>query len=108
MALLHPVATGRDAFVLREHQPGEDRVERDRTRDSLDRVREVIHTMADVVAWASLHSADRQGSADTDAILAFGTSRVWRQPLRSVARRDALDVVADWEAFVAAGAMPLQ
>ncbi len=108
MAFLHPVTLGRDAFVLRELQPGEDRVELDRTRDSLDRFRDVIRTMADVVAWAQLRSAGRQGSADADALVAFGASRAWRQPLLSIARRLALEVVADWEAFVAAGEMPLQ
>jgi len=98
---------GSDAFAPRELQPCEDRVELDRTRDSLDSFREVIDTMADFVAWAQPRSESRVGSADADARVAFGTSRVWRQPLRSVARRTALEVVADWEAFVAAGAMPL-
>lgn len=108
MAFLHPVTIGRDAFVLRELQPGEDRVELDRTRDSLDRFREVIHTMADVVAWAQLRSAGRQGSADADALVAFGASRTWRPPLLSSAHRAAREVIADWEAFTAAGDMPLQ
>jgi uncharacterized protein (DUF2252 family) len=108
MAFLHPVTLGRDAFVLRELQPGEDRVELDRTRDSLDRFREVIHTMADVVAWAQLRSAGRQGSANADALVAFGASQTWRDPLMAAARRAALEVIADWKAFVAAGEMPLQ
>lgn len=106
MAFLHAVAIGRDAFVLRELQPGEDRVDLDRARDSLDRFREVIHTMADVVAWAQLRSAGRQGSADADALVAFGIARSWRRPLVAASRRAARQVVADWEMFRAADTAP--
>jgi uncharacterized protein (DUF2252 family) len=102
MAFLHAVNLGRDAFVLRELQPGEDRVDLDRARDSLDRFREVIHTMADVVAWAQLRSAGRQGSADADTLVEFGTARAWRRPLVSASRRAAGQVVADWQQFRAA------
>lgn len=108
MAFLHAVTLGRDAFVLRELQPGEDRVDVDRARDSLDRFRDVIHTMADVVAWAQLRSAGRQGSADADALVDFGTARAWRRPLVSASRRAAKQVVADWQTFRAAkNALPL-
>jgi hypothetical protein len=64
--------------------------------------------MADVVAWAQLRSAGRQGSANADALVAFGASQTWRDPLMAAARRAALEVIADWKAFVAAGEMPLQ
>ena len=103
MAFLHAVTMGRDSFVLRELQPGEDRVDLDRARDSLDRFREVIHTMADVVAWAQLRSAGRQGSADVDALVTFGTARAWRRPLVSASNRAAKQVVADWQTFRAEG-----
>jgi len=106
MAFLHAVTLGRDAFILRELQTGEDRVALDRARDSLDRFREVIHTMADVVAWAPLRSAGRQGSANADALEAFGAARAWRRPLVAASRRVATHVVADRQSFRAASEMP--
>jgi uncharacterized protein (DUF2252 family) len=99
MAFLHAVTLEGVPFVLRELQPGEDRVELHRDRDSMDRFRGVIDTMADVVAWAHLRSAGRQGSANADALVDFGEATGWRGTLLAAAREAARQVVTDWSTF---------
>ena len=102
MAFLHAVAIGGADYVLRELQPGEDRVELDRARDSLDHVRGVLGTMGELAAWAQLRASGRQGSATADELVAFGSATHWRTKLVDVARACAAQVESDWTTFSAA------
>ena len=68
----------------------------------LRRLEEVLGTMGQVVAWAHLRSAGRQGSAIADAFVDFGQRRDWQGPLIEQADSAAAMVLADWQAYSAA------
>ena len=68
----------------------------------LRRLEEVLATMGQVVAWAHLRSAGRQGSAIADAFVDFGQQTGWQKALIDHADAAAASVVADWQAYAAA------
>jgi len=97
--------------VLRGLQPSEDRVSLGAAGTSLEQVRGVIGDMGQLIAWAQLRSAGRQGSAAADALVDFGGSaKSWGGDLLAAAHACAAQVRSDWkdycEAFDA-GAMAL-
>ena len=67
----------------------------------LYRLEEVLGTMGQVVAWAHLRSAGRQGSAIADALVDFGQQTAWRTALIDQANAATAAVVADWQAYAA-------
>ena len=69
------------ACVLRALQPSEDRVTLDRSRHSRAEFEQVIATMGQLVAWAQLRSAGRDGSATADELIAFGQRKKWKEQL---------------------------
>ena len=81
MAFLHPVMLTEQACVLRALQPSEDRVTLDRSRHSRAEFEQVIATMGQLVAWAQLRSAGRDGSATADELIAFGQRKKWKEQL---------------------------
>jgi len=114
MAFLHPIVPADDtasSCVLRGLQPSEDRVSLGAAGTSLEQVRGVIGDMGQLIAWAQLRSAGRQGSAAADALVDFGGSaKSWGGDLLAAAHACAAQVRSDWrdycEAFDA-GAMAL-
>jgi len=99
MAFLQPVRLGKTAFVLRGLQPAEDRVELDRSRQSMPELQNVLELMGKMVAWSQLRSAGREGSANADALVAFGERRKWREPLLEASRDCATQVRKDWRSY---------
>jgi uncharacterized protein (DUF2252 family) len=86
------------AFVLRELQPLEDRLDL-RQLAIESEFESALQTMGKVTAWAQLRSGGRQGSAIADDWIAFARKGTW---IKRVARysRDYLDVVErDWREF---------
>lgn len=102
MAFLQAVELEGEPFILRGLQPSEDRVALDAWNGKLRRLEEVLGTMGQVVAWAHLRSAGRQGSAIADALVDFGQQSAWRQALIEQADHAAASVEADWQAYAAA------
>ncbi|MGJ7609567.1 MULTISPECIES: DUF2252 domain-containing protein [unclassified Variovorax] len=106
MAFLHPIvgATATSAsYVLRGLQPSEDRVSLDARRNSLAQISGVIREMGQLVAWAQLRSAGRQGSAVADVLVDYGGSaKSWRNDLLEAAHECAAQVEKDWKAYSAA------
>jgi uncharacterized protein (DUF2252 family) len=100
-ALLHEVKIGSEAFVLRELQPREDRLDLD-PLPPWRRLVDVVETMAKVVAWAHLRGAGRQGSANIDDLVAFAEETRWRRLLIEYVLHYGRQVERDWETFVAA------
>lgn len=117
MAFLHAIE-GREpgsSYVLRALQPSEDRVnldgrksdagkgdagKSDAGKGSPAQVRGVIGEMGQLMAWAQLRSAGRQGSAIADALIDFGASaRSWRDDLLAAAHQCAEQVGKDWKAY---------
>lgn len=106
MAFLHAVRFEGQPFVLRGLQPSEDRLDlaglARRPRD----VAESLAAMGQLVAWAQLRSAGRQGSAAADELIDFGqrgrAEGKWRDRLLAVAREAAEQTRADWLAYTRA------
>jgi len=98
-ALLAPVSFGRSSFVLRELQPVEDRLALAHWDGKLSRLRKVVVTMGETLAWAQLRSASREGSATLDDLIAFGRSHAWRESVLEYARLYANKTVRNWGEF---------
>lgn len=86
------------AFVLRELQPLEDRLDLARlARDG--QFESALQTMGRVTAWAQLRSGGRQGSAIADQWIDFARKGGWIKRIHRYSRA-YLDVVErDWRAF---------
>lgn len=98
-ALLFPVVIDDKAYVLRELQPLEDRVDLNNWQGKLRRLEKVIQTMAEVVAWDQLRSTGRQGSAIADDLIGFALAPQWQDNLLSYARMYADQVETDYKEF---------
>ncbi|SFH64722.1 Uncharacterized conserved protein, DUF2252 family [Collimonas sp. OK307] len=99
MAFLQPVMLGKVSYVLRGLQPSEDRVTVLHARHTLDEIRQVMTVMGNLAAWAQLRSAGRQGSANADELIAFGTSKKWKKQLLDAALTCAAQVQKDWQTY---------
>ncbi len=98
-ALLTPVSFGSMNYVLRELQPTEDRLTLARWDGKLSRLRKVILTMGESLAWAQLRSASREGSAGLDDLIEFGSAHRWREGVLEYARLYAGRTVRYWREF---------
>jgi len=100
MAFLHPIVTRKSSYVLRGLQPSEDRVSLDVNRTRPADIRAVLDDMGQLMAWAQLRSAGRQGSAIADALVDFGASaKSWRADLLDAAQQCAAQVAKDWAVY---------
>lgn len=99
MAFLQPVMLGKTPYVLRGLQPSEDRVVLKQPRHSISEIQQVLTVMGNIVAWAQLRSAGRQGSAIADELIAFGQSKKWKKQLLDAAQSCAVQVRKDWQTY---------
>jgi uncharacterized protein (DUF2252 family) len=99
MAFLHAVQTDAGAYVLRALQASEDRIAIAASGMTADGLHLLVHNMGQMLAWAHLRSAGRQGSADADALIDFGPKRAWRAKLLVAARACAAQARKDAAAF---------
>lgn len=103
IAMLQPVQMGGRVFVLRALQPSQDRI--DLKKASADDLESLVGTMGQLVAWAQLRSAGRDGSASADELIAFGQQRKqWKTALLAAAkdmaalvRKDAATFAKAWD-----------
>lgn len=86
-------------FILRALQPAEDRVAIGEWGHKLDRLREVVVTLGQVLAWDQLRAAGRAGAACADALAEFASGDDWSAEVLDVA--DAMSELtrAQWQAF---------
>ena len=101
-AMLQPVRFNNAAYVLRELQPQEDRVTLDRSGSTMQEVGQAVGTMGQLVAWAQLRSAGRNGSATADALIDFALRTKWQGRLLDAASDCAARVTRDAATFNAA------
>lgn len=110
MAFLHPVMLGKIPYVLRDLQPADDRITLDRSNSSMRVMEQLVRTMGNVVAWAQLRSAGRDGSAIADELIDFAQRRKWQETLLGASEHcaeqvregaAAFDIAYDDGAFVA-------
>jgi uncharacterized protein (DUF2252 family) len=104
-ARLHAVVFDARPYVLRGLQRSEDRVVLGRAAPSARspaEVREVIETMARIVAWSHLRSAGRDGSAAADELIGFSQRIKWKSKLLAASQECARRVRLDAATFDAA------
>ena len=103
MAFLHAVQTDKAAYtaayVLRALQPSEDRISIASSGLTTEALGPLVHNMGQMLAWAHVRSAGRQGSADADALIAYGNKTAWQAKLLSIAQTCAAQVCADATMF---------
>jgi uncharacterized protein (DUF2252 family) len=100
VAFLEPVLLGGKPFVLRALQPAQDRI--DLRRADAAQLERLVGTMGQIVAWAQLRSAGRDGSATADELIDFGRRKKWKSALLQAARDCAAQVGRDAAVFNAA------
>ncbi|HET7795975.1 MAG TPA: DUF2252 family protein [Rhizobacter sp.] len=102
MALLHPVTMNRHSWVLRELQPTQDRVALDKLGRDGKKLELLVTALGQLIAWAQLRSAGRQGSASADELIDYGQRKRWQARLLEAAREGAKQVERDARSFNAA------
>ena len=99
VALLQPVRFDNAAYILRELQPTEDRIALGRAHRNMDELNTTIGAMGQMVAWAQLRSAGREGSATADELIRFGLRKRWKEKLLTTSHACALQVIKDAATF---------
>ena len=99
MAFLHAVQADPASYVLRALQASEDRISVTSSGLTATALEQLMQSMGQVAAWAHLRGAGRQGSADADALIAFGKKKAWQAKLLKVAQKCAAQVRADAATF---------
>ena len=99
VALLQPVRFDGNAYVIRELQPAEDRFTLAGAPKTMGELKVAIGTMGQMIAWAQLRSAGREGSAIADELIAFGLKKRWKEKLLAASEACAMQVAKDSATF---------
>ena len=99
MAFLQAVHTGDSSYVLRGLQPSEDRVSTAAGNLKQTEFRQLIDSMGQLVAWAHLRSAARQGAAGPEELIDYGQRKKWQIKLLDFAQDCVQQVRKDAEKF---------
>ena len=102
MAFLEPVFFNEGPCVLRALQPSEDRVALSGSHPTDGELEHLVRTMGQLVAWAHLRSAGRDGSAIADELIDFGQRKKWKEQLLGASQDCAAQVRKDSASFNAA------
>jgi uncharacterized protein (DUF2252 family) len=98
-AFLFPVAYQGTPCVLKGLQPTEDRVAIGDWGKKLDRLREVVRTMGQVLAWDQLRASGRNGAATVDQLIQFAQGEAWMQATQDAAATMTKVTKQQWETF---------
>jgi len=106
-ALLHPVQLNTKYFVLKELQPTQDRMDLALCNGDIEKLRNIIKTMATITASAQLRATGRQGSSIADALISFAAGGEWRAPVLAYASSYAKLVNTQYKEYCKAYAQTL-
>ena len=98
-AFLTAVRIGGRSFTLRELQPSADKLDLSTTHPDRFAFESVIAAMGELVAWAQLRCAGRDGAAQVDGLMGFARNADWPRPLIALAKDWAAQIHADWRDF---------
>jgi uncharacterized protein (DUF2252 family) len=88
-----------EPFIIQELQPVKDNINFKRLNDYRD-MYQVIDDMAMLTASSQLRSGGIQGSANIDALMAFGANLDWQQPILDYAMAYATQIKGDYRCFM--------
>jgi uncharacterized protein (DUF2252 family) len=103
-AFLFPVVYEGKPCVLKGLQPAEDRVAIGDWGKNLDRLREVVRTMGQVLAWDQLRASGRDGATNVDSLIEFAQGETWMQATQDAAETMAKVIQQQWEEFAKSAA----
>ncbi len=98
-AFLHAVHLGDLPCILKGLQPSEDRVAIGSWGKKLEHLTAVVETMGCLLAWDQLRASGRSGSANADALIAFGLRSDWAEEMLHTATALATRTNAQWNLF---------
>jgi len=99
-ALLNVVEMEGVAYVLKEMQPLEDKIEIISLGNNMKNLEYLIRDFASLCAWGNLRSGGRQGSAIADDLIAFGkNSKEWKKELLAYTFNYSKQVKKDYLAY---------
>lgn len=90
------------AFLVKEYQPQQDRINLADWASKPHQALELSATMAELLAWGELRSSGRQGSAIADDLIAFGRQVAIKAEIQDYAATYAKKVHTDFEQFAQA------
>ncbi|MDB4903170.1 MAG: hypothetical protein JWQ63_2451 [Mucilaginibacter sp.] len=99
-ALLSATIFNREAYVIKQMQPTEDKITFELLRDRYKDIDCVIEDMAVLTASAQLRSSGRQGSSVADELIAYGQNNQWQETILKYAHQYATQVKKDYKEFV--------
>jgi uncharacterized protein (DUF2252 family) len=101
-AFLDPVMMGDRPYVLRELQPGADKIAIDGWDQKAGKLDKLLETMGQVLAWDQLRSSGHAMAASRAQMIGFGLDRSWRAPLLDAARASAQQAERDSGVYASA------
>ena len=94
-----PVLLNDKAFVLRELQPTDDKINSGLLNGKGARLEKLVKTLAKVTAWAQMHSAGRQGADTAYDFINFASEAKWQGTLLEYAQHYTQTVKRDYAEF---------
>lgn len=99
IACLNTIEINGSDFIIRELQPSEDRVDLEAASDLNKKLKQLMTSLGQVVAWSLLRSSGRQGSANADELIKFAQHGKWRKGAIDYARDYSKQVEVEWQQF---------
>lgn len=108
-ALLKPTFNADNAYLIKELQPSQDRLNLSLWNGKLNKLDNVFETMADVVAWSHLRNAGYLKADTRENLMRFGAEvDCWQAQTIDVAKAAANQTVSQWQAYKKAFASHLK
>jgi uncharacterized protein (DUF2252 family) len=98
-ALLAAIEFNSNSYLLRELQPSQDKIDFKAEQIGLSDLEKLIDTMAEVTAFAHLHSSGKLGAATAQDLIDYGQNLGWHQEVLSYASNYADQVRLDYQDF---------
>jgi uncharacterized protein (DUF2252 family) len=99
IACLNTIDLKGSHYIIRELQPSEDRVDLEQESDRPKKIKQLMTSLGQIVAWSLLRSSGREGSANADELIKFSQSLKWRKKAIEYARDYSKQVQSDWQKF---------
>ena len=105
-ALLSAIESPGQSYVLRELQPSNDKIDPNTLRRRPKKLKDLIQTLGEIVAWGHLRSSGRQGSAIADELIAFAQEHTWQAEILTYAQHYQAQVHRDYQNFLESDLKP--
>jgi uncharacterized protein (DUF2252 family) len=99
IACLNTIEINGSHYIIRELQPSEDRVDLEQECDRPKKIKQLMISLGQIVAWSLLRSSGRQGSANADELIEFARSSKWRKKAIEYAEDYSKQLELDWQKF---------